>query len=50
MRETERLEEALADLLGGKNASERARLVLASLWGLGLYAFLAKKPVVTTCR
>jgi len=45
MRETAGLEEALADLLGGKNAIERARLVLAALWGLGLYAFLAKEPV-----
>ena len=42
MRETAGLEEALADLLGGKNAIE---LVLAALWGLGLYAFLAKEPV-----
>jgi hypothetical protein len=44
MRETARLEEALGDLLGGKNTTERARLVLAALWGLGLYAFLAKEP------
>lgn len=44
MRETSRLEKALADLLGGKNATERARLVLAALWGMGLYTFLAKEP------
>lgn len=44
MRETERLVDALADLLGGENTTERARLILASMWGLGLYAFLAKKP------
>lgn len=43
MRETVRLEKALADLLGGENATERARLVVAALWGLGLYAFLAKE-------
>lgn len=44
MRETERLVDALAEVLGGPDKTERARLVLASLWGLGLYAFLANEP------
>lgn len=43
-RETERLQAALAEALGGENAMKRARLVLASLWGLGLYAFLIGRP------
>ena len=41
-RATERIEAALAEALGGDDASERARLVLAAIWGLGLYQFLMR--------
>lgn len=41
MRHTGRLQAALAELLGGDDAREQARLVLACLWGMGLYAFVA---------
>ena len=41
---THRLEAALADALGGDDATERARLVLAAVWGLGLYHFLVRPP------
>jgi AcrR family transcriptional regulator len=44
VRETHRLEQTLATLLGGANAPERARRVLATLWGLGLYDFLVREP------
>ena len=37
-----RLETVLADVLGGADATERARLVLAAVWGLGLYRFLVR--------
>ena len=33
---------ALAEALGGDHARERARLVLAAVWGLGLYHFLMR--------
>jgi hypothetical protein len=40
-RLTLRLQSALAERLGGgDNAMERAGLVLASLWGLGLYGLV----------
>jgi AcrR family transcriptional regulator len=39
---TRRLEAALADVLGGDGATERARLVLAAVWGLGLYHFFVR--------
>lgn len=41
LRETKRMREALADLLGGKNEEERARFLQATLWGIGLYTFVA---------
>ena len=41
-RATERIETALAESLGGEDAHERARLVLAAIWGLGLYQFLTR--------
>lgn len=44
MRETVRLEKVLAELLASDDAAEEAQLLLASLWGLGLYAFLSKEP------
>ena len=39
---TRRVEGAVADALGGDDAAERARLVLAAVWGLGLYRFLVR--------
>ena len=33
-------EDALAEALGGEDAKDRARLVLAATWGLGLYEFV----------
>jgi len=41
-RATERIEAALSEALGGDAARERARLVLAAIWGLGLYQFLMR--------
>lgn len=41
MRHTRRFQAALAELLGDDDALEQARLVLACLWGMGLYAFVA---------
>jgi AcrR family transcriptional regulator len=44
---TQQLEAVLADALGGddaREARERARLVLAAVWGLGLYQFLVRPP------
>src|SRR6266496_69624 len=42
VRQTLRLQSMLADLVGGKDAQDRAALVLASLWGLGLYNFVVR--------
>jgi AcrR family transcriptional regulator len=39
---TERMEAALAEALGGEDQQERARAVLATIWGLGLYAFVVR--------
>jgi AcrR family transcriptional regulator len=39
---TKKLQSRLAQRLGGSDATERARLVLASLWGMGLYDFLIR--------
>lgn len=41
-RATRRMEAELAGALGGDAAEERARLVLAAVWGLGLYRFLMR--------
>jgi AcrR family transcriptional regulator len=44
-RATHRMEAALAAALGVNHTAERARLVLAAVWGLGLYRFLMRpKP------
>ena len=42
-RGTKRMEAALAEALGGPDAATRARVALATLWGLGLYSF-AMRP------
>lgn len=39
---TRRMEEALAETLGSDDAEERARLILAAVWGLGLYQFVVR--------
>jgi AcrR family transcriptional regulator len=44
LRETRRVQSAVAEVLGGEGAMERAALVLASLWGLGLYDFVFQLP------
>jgi len=41
-RVTRRMQSTVAELLGGDDAMERARLVLASMWGLGLYDFVVR--------
>jgi AcrR family transcriptional regulator len=41
-RATDRIETALTEALGGDASRERARLVLAAIWGLGLYHFLMR--------
>jgi AcrR family transcriptional regulator len=41
---THRLEAVLAEALGGAEARARARLILAAVWGLGLYQFLMRPP------
>jgi AcrR family transcriptional regulator len=42
VRLTLRLQSTLAELLGGEDALDRARLILASLLGLGLYDFVVR--------
>lgn len=42
VRVTRRLQATLAELLGGEDAMERAALVLAALWGLGLHDFVVR--------
>lgn len=46
VRVTLRLQAMVADALGGSDADERAELVMATLWGLGLYDFVlrSKRP------
>ena len=44
VRGTQQIEGAIAESLGGDDATERARVVLAALWGLGLYQFLVRPP------
>ena len=46
VRVTLRLQSMVAAALGGADATERAELVMASLWGLGLYDFVlrTKRP------
>jgi len=45
LRGIERLEAALAQALGGRDAAVQAAAVLATLWGLGLYAFVVRPSV-----
>ena len=42
VRLTLRLQSMLAAALGGSDAAERAEVVLANLWGLGLYDFVMR--------
>lgn len=42
VRATDLLLARLADAFGGADAAERARLVLAALWGLGFYRFVVR--------
>jgi AcrR family transcriptional regulator len=44
LRGIERVQAALADALGGEDQAERARAVLATMWGHGLYAFVVHHP------
>jgi AcrR family transcriptional regulator len=44
LRGTERMEAALAEALGGAGQRDRARAMLATLWGVGLYGFLMRPP------
>jgi AcrR family transcriptional regulator len=39
---TQRMEAALAEALGGEHAADRARMLLAALWGAGLYSLLMR--------
>jgi AcrR family transcriptional regulator len=39
---TRRMEAVLGEVLGGDDAEERARVVLATAWGVGLYGFLMR--------
>jgi AcrR family transcriptional regulator len=42
VRQTQRLQSALATLLGGDDATDHAALVLATLWGVGLHEFVVR--------
>ena len=44
VRGTARMVASLAGALGGDDAEEQARLVLATMWGLGLYRFAVRPP------
>ncbi|HET7187888.1 MAG TPA: TetR/AcrR family transcriptional regulator [Gemmatimonadaceae bacterium] len=43
-RGTQHIEAAIARALGGDDSAERARVILAATWGLGLYRFLMRPP------
>jgi AcrR family transcriptional regulator len=47
VRATRRFEAALAEAIGGEDAALRARVVLSTLWGLGLYQF-AMRPAAAS--
>jgi AcrR family transcriptional regulator len=47
VRGTERMVASLAGVLGGEDAEEQARLVLATMWGLGLYRFAVRPPAAS---
>ncbi len=42
VRLTRQMQESLATLIGGDDAQERAALVLASMWGIGLFDFVMR--------
>jgi AcrR family transcriptional regulator len=42
VRATRHMEEALAEVLGGANPEEDVRVILAAIWGLGLYCFVMR--------
>jgi AcrR family transcriptional regulator len=44
IRESRRIQALLADVLGGDDATERAALASAVVWGLGLYEFALGEP------
>jgi AcrR family transcriptional regulator len=44
VRGTERMVASLAAALGGDDAEEQARVMLATMWGLGLYRFAVRPP------
>lgn len=44
VRHAQRIQELLAGVLGGADAMERAGLLLAAMWGLGLYGFAIGTP------
>jgi hypothetical protein len=45
MRITRRLQASVAEMLGGGDGAEaRAALVLAALWGMGLYGWMMDAP------
>lgn len=48
VRHTRRLEELLAGALGGADGMERARLLIASMWGAGFYRFAMGEPAGPT--
>jgi AcrR family transcriptional regulator len=45
---TRRMEASIAQVLGGDNALETARVVLAATWGLGLYHFVMRPNAKAT--
>jgi|GEM_PF-2648296 len=42
VRGTLRMRTALAELLGGEDAEDRAQTILATMWGFGLYRFVMR--------
>lgn len=44
VRETRRVQELLAGVLGGDDAMQRAGLTMAAMWGLGFYGFALGEP------
>jgi AcrR family transcriptional regulator len=47
---TRRMEATVADALGGDQAAERARVVLAAVWGLALYRFVMRASTADPTR
>ncbi|HEX6910661.1 MAG TPA: TetR/AcrR family transcriptional regulator, partial [Longimicrobium sp.] len=48
VREMARMHDVLADVVGGEDAKERVRLVMAAMLGLGLYRFATGEPAGTS--